>query len=426
MIGVLLGVLFGLMILSFPLMFALIGAPVAVLSAYFPTLNQGLIVQNFLAGIQSFVILSIPMFMLAGNIMCKGEMADRLIGFVRACLGHVPGGLAVTMGGACTIFGAVSGSAIATTVAIGKPMWKPMKKLGYDTPHLLASIVGNANIALLIPPSVCMIMYCVMANVSVADVFVAGVMPGLLMFVTFAIYEVIYAKRHNYIIKLPKSTIKEKMIAFKRASLSLGFPILILGGIYTGIFSPTEAAAVGVLYAIVLECLIYRSIKIKDLWGIAFDTAKVSSATMILTAGGKAFSWAISYAKIPQIITTALLGETPSAFKIMLAISIVFLVACCFIDSFPVIVIVIPIFAPIAMAAGMDMVHLGVVVTMQSAVGCITPPFGCTLFTASAAFNEKFTTVCKGLPVYLILTLLVTFIVTAFPIISMWPLYLIK
>lgn len=419
----LLGIMFVLMILSFPMMFALIGAPLVVLMTYFPSLNTTLMVQNFLSGIQSFVILSIPMFMLAGNIMCKGEMSKRLISFVRALLGHVPGGLAVTMGGTCTIFGAISGSAIATTVAVGKPMYKPMRKLGYNVSHVLGTIVGNANIALLIPPSTCMIMYCVMADVSVAHVFLAGFVPGVMMFLFFAVYEIIYAKRHN-IICLERSSPREVWTAFLRAAPSLGFPVIILGGIYSGVFSPTEAAAVGSLYAIVLEGFLYKSIRLIDLKEIAFDTSKVFSATLILTAGGKAFSWAISYARIPQQITSMLLGDSPSQWKIMLAISLIFLIACCFVDSFPVIVIVVPIFAPIAVAAGMNMVHLGVVVTMWSAIGCITPPFGCTLFTASAAFNQKFTVVCKGVPSYLILTIIGTILCIILPDLVMWPVYL--
>jgi len=243
----------------------------------------------------------------------------------------------------------------------------------------------------------------------------------VLMFTVFAVYEMIYATRHN-IVRMPRASLKDILKAFVEALPALGFPVIILGGIYTGVFSPTEASAVGCLYAIVLEGIFYRSIKLSDLPSICFHTAKVSAATSILTAGGKAFSWAITYAKIPHQITNALLGDDPSKLQVMLAISVIFIIACCFVDSFPVIIIVIPIFAPIAEAIGIDMVHLGVVVTMQSAIGCITPPFGCTLFTAAAAFEKKFTTIVKGLPVYLILTLLVTILLTAVPSLCLFPL----
>ncbi len=419
MVQLLLVVMFILMLLGLPIMFALFAAPAAVMLVYFPKTDLILLIQNSITGIQSFVMLSIPMFMMAGIVMCKGKMADRLIDLVKALLGSLPGGMAMTMGGACTVFGAVSGSAVATCVAIGKPMWKPMKQMGYSESHILGALVSNANIALLIPPSVIMILYCIFANASVADVFIAGITPGVLLFLVFAVYEYIYAKRHH-IAKTQRVPMKQVGTAFIKAIPALGFPIIILGGIYTGFFSPTEAAAIGCLYAFVLEGLFYRSVKLKDIPGIALETAKVCAATLILTGFGNAFSWAISYAKIPQTITSSLLGDAPSQAQVFLAITLVFLVACCFIDSFPVIIITIPIFAGIAANAGINMVHLGVVVTLLSAIGCVTPPFGASLFTVSAAFNRKFTTIVKGVPVYLILTVLFTVIVIVFPQLSLW------
>jgi len=348
-----------------------------------------ILIQQFVGGIRSFVLLAIPMFIFAADIMSKGETATRLVDFVRSLVGHARGGLAITTIGACGLFGAISGSTQATIAAIGKPMRSKLLDAGYQDSGIMALIVNAADLAILIPPSTVMIMYAVVTGTSVGELFIAGIGPGLLIFLIFSIYNYFAAKRDNIPVE-PKATWRERGQVAKKAVFALGFPVIVLGGIYSGIFSPTEAAAVSVLYAAIIELFIYKSIKISDLPGIALSSGVVTAIVFVLVAAGLTFSWVISYARIPQLITETLLGVDPSALKILVVINVFFFVACMFVDSLVVITVVTPIFFPLAMAAGIDPVLLGVLVTMQAGIGAATPPFGCNVFTASAIFNKPY------------------------------------
>lgn len=414
MIILLLGIMFFFLLLGFPMLLSMIIAPLAVILVYFPRVDTVLIIQQCIAGVTPFVLLAVPMFIFAADIMGHGQMANRLLGFVKSLVGHLPGGLAITTGGTSTIFGAISGSTQATLVAVGKPMFKPMLQSGYSVSHIIGLLMCNANIALLIPPSICMIMYCVVTNVSVGELFMAGFAPGLLMFLAFSSYDFVYAKKYK--IKTEKrASIKEVIQSFKRALLPLGFPVLVLGGIYSGLFSPTEAAAASCLYAFVLEVFVYKTLKIKELPKIALGSAFVTASVFILIAGGQAFSWVITYAKLPQMLTTGVLGTDPSALRVLATISIFFFVACMFVDSIPVILILAPIFYPVAVKAGVDPIHLGIVVTLQSAIGCVTPPFGCNIFTACGIFNKPFLTVVRGLLPYMLINIITAIILVLWP-----------
>ena len=341
-------------------------------------------------------------------------MADRLLGFVGSWVRHIPGGLAITAGGACTIFGAISGSTQATLVAMGRPMFKPMLKAGYPISHVIALLMCNANIALLIPPSVCMIMFCVCTGESVGELFMAGIAPGIFMFLCFAAYDFYYAKK-NHITAGERATGRERWIAFKRAILALGFPVIVLGGIYSGKFSPTEAAAMAVLYALIVEGLVYRTLHIKDMPKIALGTARVTAQVFILIAGGNAFSWLVSYAGIPQKLSGGIFANVTSPTMVLVIVSVFFFVACMFVDSIPVIIIMSPIIYPIAIQTGCDPILLGIIVTLQSAIGCVTPPFGCNIFTACGIFHQKFTTVVKGLLPYMAINIAISVILVIFP-----------
>ncbi len=410
----LLGCLFFFMLLGFPLFMSMIFSPLLCILIYAPKVATTTIVQEMRNGIGTFVLLAVPMFILAADIMGHGEMADRLLGFVGSFVRHLPGGLALTTGATCTIFGAISGSTQATLVAIGRPMYKPMLKAGYSTSHTIALVMCNANIALLIPPSVCMIMYCVCTGVSVGDLFLAGFGPGIIMFLGFAIYDVIFAKRHKLTSGVEKATWKERGVAFRRAILALGFPVIVLGGIYSGLFTPTEAATVAVFYALLIEGVVYRSLKLKDIPKICMSTATVTAAVFILVAGGQAFSWIVSYARIPQAVSGVFAGMT-SQIAILLIVSVFFFIACMFVDSIPVIIIMSPIILPIALQAGIDPLHLGIIVTLQSAIGCVTPPFGCNIFTACGIFHKKFVEVVKGLFPYMAINIAIGLILVLSP-----------
>jgi len=414
----LMGIMTILFLLNFPMFIAMIVAPLAVIVTYFPNLNPLLATQQLIAGVSPIVLLSVPMFIFAADIMCAGQTSNRLLDFVDTFVGHIHGGLAITTAATCTVFGAISGSTQATVVAIGKPMRKRLIASGYEDEDTTALIISSAIIALLIPPSISMIMYCVVTGASVGDLFIAGVIPGLLILVFFSVYNYFTAKRKN-IPRTQKLDFKGRVEAFKKAIGPLGFPIVIFAGIYSGVFSPTEAAAMGVLYAALLELFIFKSIKFKDFQSIALSTAVVTTAVFVLVAAGSLFSWAISYARIPQMITQTVLGVNPSALKILITVTIFFYIAGMFVDSIVAIVILTPIFYPLAMQAGIHPIHLGIIVTLQAALASISPPFGCNIFTASAIFDLPFIKVVRRMPAYLIMLLIISILIIFVPQISL-------
>ncbi len=416
---ILIALMFFFLVLNFPMIVAMVASPLVILYFYMTNMDMLMASQQLIAGVSSTVLLSVPMFILAADIMCAGQTTKRLLDLVQTFVGHISGGMAITTAAACTIFGAISGSTQATVVAIGKPTRGRLSELGYNDGASTALIISSAIIALLIPPSISMIMYAVVTGSSVGDLFIAGVGPGIFMFICFAIYSFFYAKKVN-IPKLKKATWAERGVALKKAILPLGFPVIIFAGIYSGIFSPTESAAIAVLYALILELIIYRSIKITDLYRISLSTAVVTCAVFVLVAGGQLFSWVISYAQIPQMITAIVLGSDPSALRILVTVTVFFFVGCMFVDSLVVIIIISPIFFAPAMAAGIDPIHLGIVITLQAAIGSISPPFGCNIFTACAIFNKPYVTVVRGLPPYIIMCILITAVVILCPQLSLF------
>ena len=334
--------------------------------------------------------------------------------FVKSFTGHIHGGLGITLAGTCTLFGAISGSSQATVVAIGKTLRPQMLEAGYRQSDTDGLIVSAANIAALIPPSVTMIMYSVVTGASVGEMFVAGIGPGILFFLCFSVYQYFHSKKLN-IPREKKLTWKERGQALKKGILPLGFPVIIVGSIYSGIASPTEAAAISVLYALILEMVVYRTIKIKDLGRIALSTGAVTGTLFILLASGQIFSLVLTYANVPQMIATNVLGADPSMTVILLWVTVFFFIAGMFVDPLIAVVVVTPIFYGPAMAAGIDPIWLGIIITVQCILGAISPPFGCNIFTACAAFDVSYMKVVKGLPVYLLIMIAVSVLFIFFP-----------
>ncbi|WP_313345790.1 TRAP transporter large permease [Sedimentibacter sp.] len=418
MVWMLMLIMVVLFILNFPMYIAMIVAPLAVILTYFPNINPLLATQQLIAGVQPIVLLSVPMFIFAADIMCAGQTSNRLLDFVDTFVGHIHGGMAITTAATCTIFGAISGSTQATVVAIGKPMRNRLISSGYEDEDTTALIICSSIIALLIPPSISMIMYCVVTGASVGDLFKAGIIPGLIILFFFSLHNFFRAKKKG-IQRTKKIDLNGKIAALKKAIGPLGFPIIIFAGIYSGKFSPTEAAAMGVLYATLLEVFLFKSIKLKDFKNIALSTAVVTTAVFILVAAGSLFSWAISYARIPQMITQAVLGVNPTALKILITVTVFFYIAGMFVDSIVAIVILTPIFFPLAVQAGIHPIHLGIIVTLQAAIASVSPPFGCNIFTACAIFDRPFLMVVKRLPVYLIMLIIISAIIVFVPQVSL-------
>lgn len=407
-----------LLVAGYPMMMPLLAATIAAFVIYFPDLSMQQIVQQMIGGVKPSALVAVPMFILAADIITRGHSADRLIDLVMRFMGHVRGGLAISMTSACALFGAVCGSTQATVVAIGGPMRPRMLKAGYRDDFIMGLIVNASDLAYLIPPSIGMIVYGVLSGTSISELFIAGIGPGLVIVALFSAWCWYVAWKQDIPV-LPRATWGERWTAGRRALWPLGFPAIVVGGIYGGIFSPTEAAAISIFYAVILELVIFRSIGLKDLWEVALSTGVMTSVVFILIAAGAAFSWTISYAQVPQAVIAAVGLEGAGPVKVLIAVNIAFFVGCMFVDSIVVMLILVPIFAPMVAAAGLDPVLVGVIVTMQVAIGAATPPFGCNLFTAVAVFRRPFLEVVRGVPPFILILLVVTLMTMAFPPIAL-------
>lgn len=423
MVATLLTIMVVLLVLGFPMMIPLITAPLVVVILFYPKIDPIFMIQQMMEGISANVLLAVPLFIFAADIMTTGKTSQRLLDFIGSFVAHVRGGYAITTAAACTLFGAISGSTQATVVAIGRPMRERLLSAGYKDSHAIGLVINASDVALLIPPSIGMIMYALVTGTPVGDLFIAGIGPGLLVFFFFAIFSYFYAKIYD-IPLAEKATWKTRWGMTRKALLPLGFPVIIVGGIYSGYFSPTEAAGVSVLYAIILEVLIYRSVKFREIPQVALSTGLVTSAVFVLVAAGQAFSYVIAYARIPQMLSSAVLGSEPSALMVLVIVSIFFFIGCMFVDPIVVILILAPIFYPIAMKAGVDPVHLGVVITFQAALGSATPPFGVDIFTASAVFNKSYLDVIRGTPPFIVMLVIISILIILFEDISLFYRYL--
>ncbi|WP_432210475.1 TRAP transporter large permease [Marinobacter alkaliphilus] len=420
MATILMLIMIGLLLLGFPMMIPLTTAAVVGFVMMFDGFGQmQTFIQQMMGGIRPASLIAVPMFILAADIMTRGQSADRLINMVMAFIGHIKGGLAISTATSCTLFGAVSGSTQATVVAVGSPLRPKMLKAGYSDPFTLALIINASDIAFLIPPSIGMIIYGVISETSIAELFIAGIGPGVLILFMFSLYCLFYAYKHNVPTE-EKASWKQRALSVRDASWPLMFPVIIVGGIYGGIFSPTEAAAVCVLYAFLLEFVIFRSLKLKDVYKIAKSTGLITAVVFILVAVGNGFSWIISFAQIPQAILETVGVNEAGPVGVLIAICIAFFIACMFVDPIVVILVLTPIFAPAIQATGLDPVLVGVLITLQVAIGSATPPFGCDIFTAIAIFKRPYMEVIRGTPPFIFMLVAAAGLIIAFPDIALF------
>jgi tripartite ATP-independent transporter DctM subunit len=408
-----------LLLAGFPMLIPLIAATMLGFFVFFAGMKPEIIIQQMLGGVKPAALIAVPMFILAADIVVKGHSADRLLDLVMRFVGHIKGGLAVTAAATCTLFGAVSGSTQATVVAVGGPMRPRMLAAGYKDAFVMALAINASDIAFLIPPSIGMIIYGVISGTSIAELFIAGIGPGLLILAMFSAYSIFYAVQNN-IPSAPKASWRERFTAMQRAVWPLGFPVIIIGGIYGGIFSPTEAASVSVLYALILELVIFRSLSLADIPQIALSTGLITAVVFILVGAGAAFSWTISFAQIPQAIIGGLGLDTAGPITVLIAISIAFFVGCMFVDPIVVILVLVPIFAPLVKATGLDPVLVGTIIVLQVAIGSATPPFGCDIFTAIAIFKRPYLDVIRGTPPFIFMLLLASVLLIVFPQIALF------
>lgn len=377
------------------------------------------VAQRMASGLNTFALLAIPFFILAGQLMNRGGMARRLVDFAKALLGMLPGGLAYVNVVASMMFGAVSGSAVAAASAVGGFMGPQMKKEGYDKNFSAAVNITAATTGLLIPPSNVLIVYSLASGgVSIAALFLAGYLPGILVGLSLMAVAGVWSYRKQY----PISGTVPVRVAFKRflASLpSVLMLLLVIGGIVAGWFTATEAAAVAVAYALVLA-FIYQEIAVRDLPDILLDTATTTAIVMLLIGTSIAMSWVLSFENIPQNISAALVALTESKILILLIINAVLLAVGTFMDMTPAVLIFTPIFLPIAVDLGIDPVHFGIMMVLNLCVGLCTPPVGSVLFVGAAVGDTTISRVIRPLLPLFAAMVFALLVVTYVPEISLW------
>ncbi len=422
MIGLLFVLFFILLALGVPIAFVLIIS--TVLYAFsVGDISWALIPQRTIFGINSFVMLSMPFFILAGNLMSAGGITKRIVDWAKAFVGHVRGGLAFVDVIACMLFGTISGSAIAGTSAIGSLLIPSMKKEGYPAPFCAGLTSVASTCCPVIPPSLAFVIYASAAKVSVSDMFIAGIVPGILMGILMMILSYYFARRDNFP-RSEKATWKQRGKATVDALPCLGIPVLIIGGITTGYFSPTEAAAIAVVYALILSA-IYRTLNLKSLWKCVVDSAIDSGSIMLIVGGCYLFGWVISNERITTQLTEALVALDCSLVVKLLIINGALLIVGMFMDSSPAILLIAPILAPAMTALGVDPIQTGMIICINLVIGLSTPPVGVCLYAATNIAKVKFGETVKACLPFLFSTLVALMMITYIPVLSQIPFILL-
>lgn len=408
-----------LMICGVPIFVSLAGST-ALTFACFSNMDHMVVIQRMIAGLNKFSLISIPFFILAANIMGEGGISRRIINLAKAFVGHSVGGLGIVAVVASMFFGAISGSSPATVVAIGALLYPALKELRYDDAYATGVITASGSLGIIIPPSVTMIVYGTVTGASVGALFLAGFGAGVIYGLIYILYTVVYAKRHGEIVRLPKTTGKTKLVALKESLWALGVPVIILGGIYTGIFTATEASAVAVIYSLVVAIFVYKEMSYKELFNCVYKSAISTVQIMILMAGACIFSWILTSEGITVAIANSILSVSSNKTVILLLMNLILLIAGMFLDGASIVTIMGPLFFPIATATGVDPVHLGIVMVVNCAIGMFTPPFGLNLFVASNITKKPVMMVAKGVVPFIVLSLIALLLITYVPGISLW------
>jgi C4-dicarboxylate transporter DctM subunit len=338
--------------------------------------------QRIVVAADSFSLLALPLFIISGNLMTDGGISRRLIDFVDALVGWIRGGLAIVTTIACMFFGAISGSNTATTAAIGSIMIPGMKAKNYDLDFAAAITSASGVLGAIIPPSLMMISYGTITGASISGLFMGGFFPGILCGLSLIVVSYIICRKKGFVSD-KKFSFSRLLSTFKDAILALIMPVIVLGGIYGGIFTPTEAAAVACIYCYIIATFVYKEIGLKDLPRILISSIQTSSGIMLLVCTASLFGWALTVGKVPQAVAAAILGITKNKFLILLLINLVLLIVGCFLESIAAIVIMTPVLFPISTALGLDPIHFGIIVCVNICIGTLTPPFGVCLFVSS-------------------------------------------
>lgn len=414
-----------LIVLSVPIGYA-VGISTAITLFFFSDIPLVMVTQNAVAGCDSFPLMAIPFFILAGSLMSTGGVAKRLLDFANMIFGFFTGGLAMVTTVSCMFFAAISGSAMATTSAIGTFMIPAMKEKNYDTSFAASLTAAAGTIGVIIPPSIPFVIYGVVVNTSISDLFIAGFIPGLLMGIALLGTSYILAKKYGYkgTGHLPKP--KEVLASFKEAIWAILAPTIVLGGIYAGVFTPTEAAVIAVVYSAFVGAFIYKELTWKLLYKSLFDTILINGITTFMVGFSMAFAGYLSIQQIPTAIADGIMTLTTNKYLLLLIINLFLLAIGCLIDNIPATIILSPILLPIVTKLGMSPITFGVMITMNLAIGFVTPPYGINLFVASAVGKVPIGSMMKYMKFFLAALIFVLMLTTYVPATTMFLVNLLK
>lgn len=419
-VAALFGTLFLCLLLGVPIAIAL-GVSALFTIYYFTTLPLNIITQKAFTSLDSFPLMAIPFFMLAGILMGKGGVSKRLLNLAASLVGWMAGGLAMVTVVSCMFFAAISGSGPATVAAIGSFMIPAMKAKNYGDGFAGGLSAAAGSMGVIIPPSIPFVLYGVVAGVSVGNMFLAGIIPGILIGVLLMIVSFVIAKKNNYTAATTERfSFKDVAKATYDAKWALLIPVIILGGIYGGIFSPTEAAVVAVVYAMIIGVFVYKELTWKDIYNSLVEAALINASTMIIIGLSISFAYIMTLEQIPAGIAEFITSLSDNKFVILLVINILLLIVGMFIDTISALVVLAPILLPIVTKVGVDPVHFGVILVANLAIGFITPPLGVNLFVASSVSKIPLERIIIGVIPFLLVMIFSLLVITYVPELSTW------
>ena len=377
------------------------------------------VAMKLFSGLESFEIMAIPFFILAGNFLTHGGVARRMINFASSMVGHWHGGLALAGVLACALFAAVSGSSPATVVAIGSIILPAMVKQGYPKRFGAGVITTSGALGILIPPSIVMVMYSVTTNTSVGKLFMAGVVPGAMLAFFLGLTTWVLAKKHNYP-RMVRATWSERLVAFRQSAWGLLLIVIVMGGIYSGIFTPTEAAAMAAVYAFVIAVFVYKDLKLKQVFKVLLDSAAMSAMLLYIITNAILFSFLMTSEQIPQTMANWITSQGLGVVSFLLVVNVLLLVAGNFMEPSSIVLIMAPILFPVAMKLGIDPVHFGILIVVNMEVGMCHPPVGLNLYVASGVAKMGISELTVAVMPWLLTMLAFLGLVTYVPQISLW------
>jgi len=406
-----------LLLIGFPIFLVLLtGVSVALI--WVMNVPLAALHQNLFGSINAYALLAIPYFIYAGELMGRGSVAQRLVDFMQGFTGSVRGGLGVTTVGTATLFGAISGVSAAAVATVGKVMYPAMQRAGYPSAFSAGLITAVGAIDIIIPPSIPMIVYGAAAEESVPRLYAAGIIPGLLIAGLLSCYVIWYAKRRN-IGEVESLTWSRIWRGFCRGAWALGAPVIILGGIYGGIFSPTEAAAVACVYAIFVTMLVFRELTWRDICAAAGATAIFTAQILIIVSCAGLFSWVLTVNQVPAALVAWLQHSELPAWMFLLTVNILLLFVGCFLDPLSAILLLTPLLIPLVKALQISTVHFGVVMMVNLAIGLFHPPFGINIFVAQSVLGIRLETIYRGIVPFVLLYLVALALITYVPDLSL-------